>query len=111
MSVLVASVLAKKLRNNQGIISVGTFFWPWNKLGQVQDPWIIPYSNGISIAYQIQAPRDMICLVPTILLQIGEELLEIWWVNQLPDSIFGMKHMHGQSFSDSVHQAILGRRA
>ncbi|XP_075665643.1 uncharacterized protein LOC142635354 [Castanea sativa] len=31
----VASVLAKKLRNNQGIIYVGTFFWLWNKLGQV----------------------------------------------------------------------------
>lgn len=62
---------------------------------------------------KIQAPRDMICLVPAILLQIGEELLEIWWANQLPLTLYlaRSRFMHGQSFLDGVHQAILGRRA
>lgn len=57
---------------------------------------------------KIQAPRDMIYLVPAILLQIGEELLEIWWVNQLPLTLYlaRSRFMHGQSFSDSVRQAI-----
>ena len=62
---------------------------------------------------KIQAPRDMICLVPDILLRIGEELLEIWWASQLPLTLYlaRSRFMHGQSFLDGVHQAILGRRA
>ena len=113
MSVPVASVLAKKLRNNQGIIYVGIFFWPWNKLGQVQDPWIIPYSNKIFIAYQNTSSTRY-------------DLLSAWYTppnrrrtardlvaNQLPLTLYlaRSRFMHGQSFLDGVHQAILGRRA